>query len=142
MNKPDALDKVKRFYEVFDKKHVDSLEDIYSESIIFVDPFHQIEGIQSLKAYFGNLANNINYCRFHFKHEAVNNDDIFLQWRMEFSHPNIKKGLALELDGVSHLVVREKIIYHRDYFDSVALLYRHIPLLGSVIRQIEKNMGT
>ena len=141
MNKSDTLNKVKRFYAVFDKKNIESLEDIYSDAIIFVDPFHQIEGIHSLKAYFGNLANNINYCRFHFKHEAVSNDDIFLQWRMAFSHPKIKKGSALELDGVSHLVVREKIIYHRDYFDSSEMLYKHIPVLGSLIRLIEKKMG-
>jgi len=141
MDKLTLLNEVKSFYRVFNAEHIKSLGDIYSDNIIFVDPFHQIEGLNQLKDYFSNLAENINDCHFDFKHEAISDDNIFLQWHMNFSHPKIKKGMALELEGVSHLVIRGKIIYHRDYFDSAEMLYKHIPLLGSAIRLIEKNIG-
>lgn len=141
LDKSGRLDDIKNFYKVFNKNNIDLLDEIYSSNIVFVDPFHHIEGINHLKDYFRNMAKNINYCHFDFKHEAVNNDDVFLQWRMTFSHPKIKSGTELEMNGVSHLVMNEKIVYHRDYFDSSEMLYKHIPVLGSVIRMIEKNLG-
>ena len=32
-----------------------------------------------------------------------------------------------------------KIINHRDYFDVGAMLYRHIPVLGSAVKYIDKR---
>lgn len=142
MNNLILLDAIKDFYKEFNENSIASLDKLYAENIQFSDPFHHIEGIENLKSYFHNMAENLNYCRFDFKHEAVNNDNVFLQWCMTYSHPKIKNGAALEMQGVSHLIVNDKIVYHRDYFDSSEMLYKHIPLIGHVIKYIEKNMGS
>jgi hypothetical protein len=35
-----------------------------------------------------------------------------------------------------------KVRYHRDYFDLGAMLYEHLPLLGSLVKTIKRRLGT
>jgi hypothetical protein len=42
--------------------------------------------------------------------------------------------------GSTHIKYREKVHYHRDYFDAGALLYEQIPLVGFMIRAIKARV--
>jgi hypothetical protein len=63
-----------------------------------------------------------------------------LIWTMRYAHPRLNKGNEITLEGASHIRYEEKVYYHRDYFDGGRLLYEHVPLLGSVIKQLKKRM--
>lgn len=139
------IDSVKQIYTHFDAKVLDSLAEIYSPDIVFIDPFQQLAGLESLKAYYTGLAASVDDCQFEFRHhiEQINGDGVgeaVLFWIMHYSHPRLAQGRRLSLNGNSHLRFDQKIIYHRDYFDAGALLYEHIPLLGGVIRQLKRRM--
>jgi hypothetical protein len=59
---------------------------------------------------------------------------------MKYRHPKLANNKEITVKGHSHLVFNgDKIVEHQDYFDVGALLYRNIPLVGSVIKLIDKR---
>ena len=44
-------------------------------------------------------------------------------------------------EHTAHLPWRERVYRHRDYFDAGALLYEHLPLLGSVIAWLKRRLA-
>ena len=135
--------KMRNLYQRFDKKIIQSMADIYSEDIQFRDPLHAINGLGALTEYFSEMMGGLIECRFEFHHsvEVVERGEAVLFWTMHYRHKKLAGGKLLELSGNSHLLFKEKVYYHRDYFDAGAMLYEHIPLMGFAIRQVKKSVG-
>lgn len=132
----------KSLYMSLDKSNCyDGLIDaVYSTDMVFQDSFHRIEGLESFKDYCAGLYENLNYCEFEFQKEWVGKDDAVLTWTMSYSHPRLKGSKKIEVEGATELVFKDKVVYHKDYFDGGELLYEHVPLLGAVIGQLKKRM--
>jgi len=142
MSKQHFVDLITDFYGDFSTEKIAQLSNIYSDEVLFQDPFHEIRGLNNLSTYFDALAQNLSTCRFEFSERCVQEDKAFLCWQMHFSHPRIKSGNKQTVNGSSFLKFEEKIVYHRDYFDSAEMLYRHLPVFGRVIQFIEKRMAS
>ncbi len=56
---------------------------------------------------------------------------------MLLKHPRLNGGALVTVPGSTHLRFRDKVVYHRDYFDAGAMLYEQLPLIGMVIRIIK-----
>ncbi|MBQ4835100.1 MULTISPECIES: nuclear transport factor 2 family protein [Pseudoalteromonas] len=127
-------------YNQLSDKNLNLLRSIYDDSIVFSDPLHKVEGIEDLTKYFENMYANVNSISFDIKEHYVIDDKGFLYWDMHFSHNKLNNRKSITVAGHSQLTFKgEKVINHRDYFDVGALLYRNIPLLGSVIKTLEKR---
>jgi hypothetical protein len=135
--------KIRNLYQRFDKKTLKSLAEVYSDDIQFRDPLHAINGLSSLTEYYTGMMRELLECRFEFHHsvEVVERGEAILFWTMHYRHKKLAGGKPLELSGNSHLLFKEKVYYHRDYFDAGSMLYEHIPLMGFAIRQIKKKVG-
>ncbi|MFC3115616.1 nuclear transport factor 2 family protein [Cellvibrio fontiphilus] len=140
---PTVPQKVRAMYMRFDKKILKNLSDIYSDDIQFRDPLHALNGIAKLSDYYASSIENLLDCRFEFHHsmEMPGRGEAILFWTMHYRHSKIAGGKPLELTGNSHLLFNEKVYYHRDYYDAGAMLYEHLPLLGSAIAFIKKRIG-
>ncbi|WP_404343927.1 nuclear transport factor 2 family protein [Pseudoalteromonas mariniglutinosa] len=133
-------DKFIEIYQKLSKDNLHLLDDIYDPDIQFVDPFHQINGLVDLHNYFAKLYQNVTACHFDISHAVTVNDHAFVYWTMFYRHPKLNRGQQIEVEGHSRLTyVADKIIAHQDYFDGGALLYRHIPILSSIIKYIDKK---
>ena len=130
-------------YQRLQADNLDLLKEIYEEGVIFVDPAHKIEGITQLTDYFRNLYSNINHISFEFHHPLQVNDVGYVQWTMTFSHPGVKKGDKISVEGATFLQFGKdgRVIFHRDHFDLGSMLYQHIPILGGVIKTIKRRLG-
>lgn len=135
--------KVRHLYLRFDKKMLGSLPDVYSEDIQFRDPLHALNGLQNLTDYFSGMMGQLLECRFEFHHsmEMPERGEAILFWTMHYRHKKLASGKPLELTGNSHLLYKDKVYYHRDYFDAGSMLYEHLPLMGFAIRQVKKRIG-
>lgn len=138
----ETINQLKNFYKRFSIENIQQLEELYDSDILFIDPFHEINGINQLKDYFTNLSQNLNSCQFNFLQECASPGSAFLQWKMEFSHPRIKAGLPQTVEGTTLLKFDKKITFHRDYFDSSEMLYKHIPIFSQVIKYVERRMAS
>lgn len=140
---PSVPQKVRNLYFRFDKKILNSLADVYTEDIQFRDPLHALNGLQNLTEYYRGMMGDLLECRFEFHHsmEMLERGEAILFWTMHYRHKKLAKGKSLELTGNSHLLFKDKVYYHRDYYDAGSMLYEHLPIMGSAIRYLKKRIG-
>jgi ketosteroid isomerase-like protein len=134
------VDEFLALYHKLDRSNLTLLDNIYHQDVIFIDPFHRIDGLPELTQYFANLYENLVYGQFEIHHVLRNENAVSIYWSMSFSHAKIKGGETISFDGNSYLEYQdEKVVLHRDYFDGAAMLYQHIPILGSLIEFVKKR---
>lgn len=130
-------------YQSLNAHNLEELEKIYNKSVQFIDPAHQIDGIEALTEYFSVLYRELISIQFDFHHIQTKKDHAYLQWDMTFRHPKLAQKKPITVSGVSFLKFNEdkKVYFHQDFFDLGAMLYEHIPLLGSLISAIKRRLG-
>lgn len=138
------MEKFLKIYRTLDASNLELLSEIYEDEIVFIDPAHEIKGLPHLTEYFRQLYQDINHINFEFEHPLRVQDAGYVQWAMTFSHPSIKKGKDIVVEGATCIRFgdEDKVIYHRDYFDLGSMLYQHIPILGSIVKTINRRLGT
>lgn len=118
------------------------LNKLYSEDAVFIDPFHRIEGREALERYFQRLYRNVNSIEFQYGEAVSEGDRIFMEWQMVLSHPRLRKGQPVIVEGATRFQLRDGLVcVHRDYLDTAQMLYENLPVLGSIVRSIKKRMG-
>jgi hypothetical protein len=130
----------KQLYQTFDEHTVSKLPQIYSPTIIFKDPIHQLHGLEPLRRYFANFCQRETYCQFEFVNQIVGVDQAFFQWNMHYSHPKLNAGKRLMLNGGTLIKFESHITYHEDFYDMGAMIYRHLPVLGWAVKKINNHM--
>lgn len=129
-------------FATLDAEHLEKLDTLYNEAIIFRDPLHRIHGLPALRDYFAQLYANASDIRYDF-HDASETrpGEGYLRWTLHFRHPRLAGGQPISLDGCSHLQWRDRVHFHQDYFDAGALLYEHLPLFGRVIGWLKGRLA-
>jgi hypothetical protein len=131
-----------REFAALDKHTLDRLNTLYTDDVLFTDPLHQIRGINDMQRYFGELYANVRHLHFDFyAFDEVAPGNGYLRWTMSYSHPRLANGRTIRVDGCSHLLWRDKVYQHRDYFDAGALLYEHLPVMGRLIAWLKRRLG-
>lgn len=140
----DPLDTFLDSFNHLDKTSLNLLDSIYHPDICFIDPAHTLEGLPALKRYFTALYDNVRSIRFTFDARMQSGRQAFVTWTMEISHPRLAKGQPVTVDGCSHLTFAPdgRVLRHQDYFDLGAMIYEHLPLMGSLTRTIKKRLGS
>ena len=141
MNEP--LARFIGLYQQLDKQQLHRLPEVYAEQVVFTDPAHRIEGLVALGDYFAALYQRLAYCRFVITSQQQQGSQAWLGWTMTFSHPGLRGGEPVTVEGATRLEFDEagKVCQHRDYFDLGAMLYEQLPLLGPVVRTIKMRLG-
>jgi len=137
---PQWLTNFINIYQSLNTENVHEICKIYHADIIFEDPIHKVEGLENLLDYFNNLYQNLSSCEFIIDDYFYNGDTAAIYWTMSFEHEKLNGGKSIEVKGHTHLNGNsDKVTYHRDYLDVGAMLYEHIPFLGSVVKFIKKR---
>lgn len=122
--------------------NLETLEKLYNEDITFSDPLHRIQGLEHLRAYFSQLYANTHDIRYVITGaDEVQPGQGYLRWTLKFRHPRLDSGQLIALQGCSYLQWRDRVYFHQDYFDAGALLYEHIPVMGSAIRWLKGRLA-
>ena len=135
---------IKQFCDYYQELSIDGLSQlnsIYSKNITFVDPIHEINGLANVHDYFAKMLANLNSCRFEIKDIVEAEQQAFITWEMQFSHPKLKSGNSISVLGNSHLKYKNLIHFHQDYYDMGEMLYEHIPVLGFVINKLKSGLS-
>lgn len=130
----------KQLYQTFDGQTLSRLPKVYSPAITFKDPIHQLTGLEPLTLYFENFCKPETQCQFEFINEIIADDQAFFQWRMHYSNPKLSGGKKLTLSGGTLIKFKTQIVYHEDFYDMGAMIYQHLPLLGWVVKNINRRM--
>jgi hypothetical protein len=130
-------------YKILNSENLHLLEEIYTPDVKFIDPAHEIIGLEKLSRYFAALYANLSSIEFVFHDEISVQDSGYVQWDMTFRHPQLSRGNAISVAGATFIRMGSngKVCYHRDYFDLGAMLYEQLPLLGRLLTTIRKRVG-
>lgn len=137
----NLIDEVQQLYRNLHAGNLDRLSQIYSDNVLFIDPFHRIEGLPALKAYFAGLYSNISHCDFQFERVLQDDSAAMIRWTMSLAHPRLNGGRTLHVPGVTELEFTDRITLHRDFFDAGALLYEQVPVIGWAVRRLKERMA-
>nr|WP_218953763.1 nuclear transport factor 2 family protein [Pseudomonas sp. SbOxS1] len=141
----DVADFLRSFASEFaalDGSNLHRLEQLYSHDVRFSDPLHEVQGLAALQEYFTELYANVSELGFTFHgHDQVQDGVGYLRWTLHYRHPRLRHGQPIEVVGCSYLLWHEKVYQHRDYFDAGALLYEHLPLMGTAIGWLKGRLA-
>jgi limonene-1,2-epoxide hydrolase len=136
-----VLENFCKFYQQLNSADLTGLNQIYNSDIEFIDPVHHIQGIAPLHQYFKNMMQDLIQSDFEIHQVTEQKQEAYIRWTMHFQHPRLNKSRTIHVDGMSHLKFDEQVFFHRDYYDVGAMLYEHIPILGSIISGIRKRLN-
>jgi ketosteroid isomerase-like protein len=138
-----AAERFAKGFAAIDRNNLAVLAELYHEDMVFIDPLHEIHGLQAMQAYCANLYANVSRIDFRFHQcQQLTPDEAVLRWTMTFEHPRLRGGRPIAVDGCSFLVFREaRVCWHRDYFDAGALLYEHLPIMGRLITWLKGRLA-
>ncbi|HEY9136143.1 MAG TPA: DUF2358 domain-containing protein [Pseudomonadales bacterium] len=121
---------LERYIRLFNQieSEISSVEDIVSEKVEFLDPFHHTFGIVAYKDMLLKTARALENPRFDVSHTAWDQQLCFIRW--DFSAKNRFLG-KLQFSGMSELHFDEnyKILRHIDHWDSARYFYRRLPVI-------------
>jgi hypothetical protein len=138
----DYLRQFAHDFAALNKDNLHLLGKLYSDDALFCDPLHEVRGLSNMQRYFGEMYANVSELRFDFYgFDQVRDGEGYLRWTMRYRHPRLRGGAEIAVEGCSHLLWHERVYQHRDYFDAGALLYEHLPLLGSVIAWLKRRLA-
>ncbi|TMO64990.1 nuclear transport factor 2 family protein [Pseudoalteromonas aurantia] len=134
------LEKFIGMYDVLRADNLSVLADVYHPDIVFIDPLHVVEGLGELTEYFQHLYVNVQSIEFDITDRYTKDSNGFVYWQMRYCHPKLNSGNEIVVDGHSKLTfLGGKVVHHRDYFDVGSLLYRQIPILGFLVKLVDKR---
>ncbi|MBF8747025.1 nuclear transport factor 2 family protein [Pseudomonas putida] len=137
----DYLQRFAQRFASLDASTLDDLGNLYDENVTFRDPLHELKGLQALRGYFDQLYANTHDIRY----AILGADELspgqgYLRWSLQFRHPRLASGQPIQVQGCSYLQWRDRVHFHQDYFDAGALLYEHVPVMGSAIRWLKGRL--
>lgn len=135
------IERLRRYYDALDEAAIAQLGELYHAEVRFVDPIHEVQGLQALQDYFRHTMAGVAQCTFVFGEQAQHGQHAFVQWHMHLRHPKLAGGDEIIVPGVSQLeFYDDKIIFQRDYYDMGTMIYEQVPLLGYLTRKVKQRL--
>ena len=133
------VSKIKTWYENLDKNSLDEIENYYENDVFFKDPFNEIDNRDNLKKIFHHMFENLEKPHFVFIDSIEKKDQAFLTWDFHIKY-NSKDYM---IHGSSHLKFnkKQKICYHRDYWDVGEEVLKKIPFLKFIYAFFRKKLA-
>jgi len=131
-----AATRYAEFFAHFKPDDLERFPEFFAANARFRDPFNDVVGIEAIVKVFAHMYTQCAQPRFVVYDCALSGQVAYLHWRF-----NCDKHLSI--DGLSKVVFDEHglVLEHLDYWDAAAQLYQRIPLLGSVLRLIQRKLA-
>lgn len=140
---PPSLERLVAFYEDFSPASIERFGEFYSAEAYFKDPFNEVRGLAALQRIFRHMFEQLDAPRFVIVERVVDAGGAVLVWEFHFRLRSWKSAETQTIRGVSHLKFDAdgKVCWHRDYWDAAEELYAKLPLIGAVIRGLQRKLA-
>ena len=134
------LARLARAYEQLRHDNLPALLALYGEQALFKDPFNEVRGHQAMENIFRHMFDSLQEPRFTVTQGASAGDEGFLTWEFRFRRAG---GEVLLIRGASHLRFAPDglVQMHRDYWDAAEELYARLPVLGPLMRWLQRRLA-
>jgi limonene-1,2-epoxide hydrolase len=140
---PNTLTPIIDWFETLSPERLAEANRIYTEDAWFKDPFNEVRGVSAIRQVFAHMYQQVEQPRFAVNAQFLDGRNAMLVWR--FSFRNLGAGpqsAPTVIHGSSQLQLAEdgRIAWHRDYWDTGEELYAKLPLLGVLIRWLQRKL--
>ena len=136
----DIVQQLIPFYENLTAAQIDRFNDFYAENAQFRDPFNHVTNLEAIKKIFGHMFVQVNDPAFTVSKSIIGEGDAILFWQFHFRFRGLGNKCPQSLEGVSHLAFAPdgKVTLHRDYWDAAEELYSRLPVVGLLMRGLQR----
>ena len=137
MSNPEPLI---RWFENLSPETLDELPRFYAADAEFKDPFNEVRGVESIKHIFRHMFSQVAEPRFAVGSRFHGDDGVMLLWDFHFRTRAPLPPRAITARGATHLRFNDagKVVLHRDYWDAAEELYAKLPLVGLLMRGLQR----
>lgn len=118
-------------------------EQLYAEELYFSDTLMQTTKREHVVAHFAGLANAGTKVAVTMLNVVPQGRDVFLIWTLTADFKVLRQPKRNTTIGMTHLRFDKngQAVLHQDFWDSGLGFYSEIPLLGSVMRTIQRRFA-
>ncbi len=140
MTPDQRLDRYIDFLEGLTRASLSTLGDFVTPDVRFADPFHDVEGQQSMAAVFERMFEDVSELRFRAGARSATVEHGFFSWILEGQ----LGGRAWRASGVTQITFSPEglVSEHLDYWDTARQLYERFPLIGPLLRQLRRRIAS
>lgn len=134
-----TLDGIVHWFETLSRATLSDIGRFYADDAWFKDPFNEVAGVDAIGRVFAHMFDRLHEPRFRVLERWRGDGDAMLTW--EFTFALRPGGDELRIRGASHLRFAPdgRIRYHRDYWDAAEELYAKLPVLGMLMRFLQRR---
>lgn len=116
-----------------------ALDQHVSAKVHFKDPFNDVHGIDSMRAVFIDMFENISDISFDIHDQMSEGNTTIITWTMS----GILMKKPWSVDGASRLTFDDGgfLTEHLDYWDAAAGLYEKLPFIGWLPRALRRKLS-
>ncbi len=129
-----------RAFEVLIPKTLPDLARLWTEDVVFRDPFNDVRGREASLAVFRHMYETTDDSRFDVLDVAVSDAGAYLKWRMTFRPKGKPETWAIE--GMTELAFAAdgRVSAHVDHWDAAGQLYEKVAGLGWLMRWLKRRL--
>jgi limonene-1,2-epoxide hydrolase len=134
-----TLDVIVHWFETLTRETARDVDRYYAPEAFFKDPFNEVTGIAAVGRVFAHMFDQVDEPRFRILERWEAPHGAMLTWEFRFRlHGDEAPQLVR---GASHLRFAPdgRIAYHRDYWDAAEELYAKLPVVGGLMRFMQRR---
>ena len=136
----NVLDALCVYFERLSAHNLGELDNYYATDAWFKDPFHEVTGVDAIRAILRHTFDKLPGARFRVIRRFPGEDrHAVILWEMDFTMPITHQ--ATTISGATHLAfdANDKVTRHRDYWDAAEELYARLPVLKWLMRALARQ---
>jgi len=128
-------------YQNLTTKNLPELGELLSEQVVFKDPFNQVQGKTATLAIFEHMFATTQSPQFNVINAAMHQDIGLLYWHFDFVMPSNQSQQSIQ--GMSRVRFDKNglVTEHIDHWDAGEQVYSKVPILGWLIKQVQKRLS-
>jgi steroid Delta-isomerase len=132
--------RVVELFEALTPADLARLDDLYTETAQFKDPFNEVRGVPAIRAVFEHMYRSLAEPRFVVRDIVAEGDQCFLTWDFLFRfRPGDPEASTVRGCTQLRFDATGRIALHRDWWDAAEELYEKLPLLGTLMRWVKRR---
>lgn len=143
MNPESAVARLREFFETLAPASLARLPELYAPDAHFKDPFNEVVGVAAIQRIFEHMYVQVEAPRFVVTEAIAQGDVAFLTWEFRFHSPVMGRGEQC-IRGATRIGFAPdgRVADHRDYWDAAEELYAKLPVIGWLMRWLQKRAAS
>lgn len=135
-------DRLVAAYQHLSRDRLPALLALYAEQARFKDPFNDVTGRCAMATVFSHMFDTLVSPRFVVLSAITQGDQAFLTWDFHFRRSGSDRAWCIHGATQLHFDSAGYVRLHRDYWDAAEELYARLPLLGGLMRWLQRQLRT